>query len=66
MVSCLKKHAMDPSFQVEKPTPFPVGPLCLAFVEQDVSTQLLTVLASYLPAAVFPTMTVMDSNPLEL
>lgn len=47
-----------PALRFEKPTPFSVGPLCLVFVEQDVRTQLLTILVSYLPAAMSFTKTV--------
>ena len=54
------------TLRFQKLTPFPVSCLCLMFIDQDVSSQLLLQCHVCLSAAMLPTMTVMDFNSLNL
>lgn len=52
---------------VSKSTPFLITiSLCLLLVGQDLGNQLLLPGHAYLAAAMFPTVIVMNSNPLQL
>lgn len=50
----------------QKPMPFLLASLCFVLLDRGVNSQLLPKCLAYLPAAVFPTMMVMDATPREL